>query len=187
MICATTYGCQNRSANEIVETISYKYHFDTVSNNFIAKTDFYSSFDENGNMFLTRVTHEGNSPKYNYYKSSLKKEIFKKIISELTSNTALQEPSIIGFDDKIDFVRFRLGSRNKKKSYKIVERNANCTMFVRTIQDNFRKGLFKKITENKKLYKSATDFQKQSIREDTVLVKLPPPPVKMIFPRPKNQ
>lgn len=187
MICAITYGCKNRSDYKIIEAISYKYHFDTLLNEFVAKTDIYSTFDENGNIFLTKVAYIGNSPKYNYYRSFLKKEVFEKIVNELTSTRTHQEQTIMGFDDKIDFIRFRLGSKNQKWSYKISDRNVNCKVFMRTIHYNFRKGLFKKVTENRELYKSATDFQKQAIREDTVLIKLPPAPVKMNFPPPNNQ
>ncbi|RZK51135.1 MAG: hypothetical protein EOO87_18410 [Pedobacter sp.] len=123
MICAITYGCKNRSDYKIIEAISYKYHFDTLLNEFVAKTAIYSTFDENGNIFLTKVAYIGNSPKYNYYRSFLKKEVFEKIVNELTSTRTHQEQTIMGFDDKIDFIRFRLGSKNQKWSHKISDRN----------------------------------------------------------------
>lgn len=186
IICAALTCCRNKPTFATFETISYHYQIDTLPNKFTPKIDIYNKVDKNGDVFTVELIRDGNKINFNYFKSSLDSEMFNKIVNELLTKGSHQELTNDGFNNGIDFRRVRLGLKEPRPSHKIYNSYVNSNIFLNKINYNLGKGLLEKIPENKELYKLIIDFQKQILKEDTILLPLPSPPVDMNFPPPND-
>ena len=187
IICVALTSCRNKPRCATFETISYHYLIDTLSNKFTPKIEVYTKVDKNGDVFTVELVRDGNKTNFNYFKSSLDSEMFNKIVNELLTRDSHQEPNNDGFKHGVDFRRVRLGLTEPRPSYKIYNSNVNAKIFLDKIHYNLGKGLLEKTPANKELYTLIIDFQKQILKEDTILFPLPPPPVDMTFPPPNDK